>query len=120
MTECSGDFVSAVFRIMPHANEPERFQKIANQMKNVRLQPLSEFQVQKPKAIADINFPPVGKTDADIFENNLLEVMQFVFNHTTFNAYNELDQGVLAAYKPLGIVPGRAYEPSEVARTPIQ
>lgn len=114
--ECSGDFVSAVFRVMPHANEPERFQKIANQMKAVRLQTLSEFRGQKAKATSDIPFPPVGKTDADVFENNLLEVMQFVFNHTTFDLDNEMDQGVLAAYKPLGIEPGKAFNADRVAK----
>ena len=114
--ECSGDFVSAIFRVMPHANEPERFQKIANQMKAVRLQTLSEFRGQKAKATPDIPFPPVGKTDADVFENNLLEVMQFVFNHTTFDLENEMDQGVLAAYKPLGIEPGKAFNADRVAK----
>jgi hypothetical protein len=38
--------------------------------------------------------------------------MQFVFNHTTFNPNNEIDQGVLAAYKPLGIEPGKQYDPA--------
>jgi hypothetical protein len=30
--ETSGDFVSAVFRIMPHASNPERFQRIVAQL----------------------------------------------------------------------------------------
>ena len=41
--------------------------------------------------------------------------MQFVFNHTTFDPENELDQKIVAAYKPLGVVPGKAYEPDRVA-----
>jgi hypothetical protein len=49
-----------------------------------------------------------------VFGNNLLEVMQFVFNHTTFDPNNRIDQGVLAAYKPLGIEPGRQYDPAAV------
>ena len=57
-------------------------------------------------------FPPSAKTDADMFENNLLEVMQFVFNHTTFDPDNETRPAVLAAYKPLGVVPGQAFDPS--------
>jgi hypothetical protein len=41
--------------------------------------------------------------------------MQFVFNHTTFDPNNELDREILAAYKPLGIVPGQPYDAAKVA-----
>ena len=58
----------------------------------------------------------MGKTDVDIFENNLLEVMQFVFDHTTFDPDSELDQEVLAAYEPLGVGPGKAYDPERVEK----
>jgi hypothetical protein len=58
----------------------------------------------------------MGGTDADVFEDKLLEVMQFVFNHTTFDPDNEMDKGVLAAYKSLGVEPGKAYDPAEVAK----
>jgi len=44
--------------------------------------------------------------DADVFENNFLEVMQFVFNHITFDPANEIDQAAMAALKPLGVEPG--------------
>jgi hypothetical protein len=110
--EASGDFISAVFRIMPHSGEPDRFKRIVEQMQSVKLVTLSEYQGGKAKPIDDIQFPPVGKTDFDVFGNNLLEVMQFVFNHTTFDPNNEIDQGVLAAYQPLGIEPGKQYDPS--------
>jgi len=113
--EATGDFVSAVLRIMPHGNDPERFQRIVGQMKDVRIVTLSEFQGGEAKPIDDLQFPPVGETDLDVFGNNLLEVMQFVFNHTTFDPDNELDQAVLAAYKPLGVEPGKEYAPAEVA-----
>ncbi|MGK7899646.1 MAG: DUF1214 domain-containing protein [Xenococcus sp. (in: cyanobacteria)] len=114
--ECSGDFVSAVFRVMPHANEPERFKKIAEQMKSVRLQTLSELQGKQPLPIDDVKFPPVGKTDADVFDNNLLEVMQFVFNHTTFDPDNAEDRAVLAALKPLGVEPVKNFDPNRIAK----
>jgi len=114
--EATGDFVSAVLRIMPHGNDPERFDRIVGQMKEVRVLTLSELRGAEAKPIDDIQFPPVGKTDADIFGDNLLEVMQFVFNHTTFDPANEMDQAVLAAYKPLGVEPGKAYDPSQVAK----
>ncbi len=113
--EMSGDFISAVFRVMPHANNPEKFQRIVDQMKAVKVLTLSEFSGGTSKPIDDIVFPAVGKTDADVFENNLLEVMQFVFNYLTFDPENEMDQAVLAAYKPLGIVPGQIYSPEKVA-----
>jgi len=114
--EATGDFVSAIFRIMPHANEPERFHRIVDQMKSVKLVTLSEYQGGKAKPIDDVTFPPVGKTDADVFENNLLQVMQFVFNHTTFDPANPMDQAVLEAYKPLGVEPGKAFDPIKVAK----
>jgi hypothetical protein len=114
--ECSGDFVSAVFRVMPHANEPERFQRIIKQMKAVKVVTLSEYHGKPAKAPADLQTPSVGRTDIDIFGNNLLEVMQYVFNHTTFDPKDELDQAVLAAYKPLGVVPGQAYDADRVAK----
>jgi len=115
--EATGDFVSAVFRVMPHGNDPERFKRIVQQMQSVKLVTLSEYRGATAKPIDDIRLPPVGKTDFDVFGNNLLEVMQFVFNHTTFDPNNEIDQGVLAAYKPLGIEPGKPYDPDVV--TPI-
>lgn len=114
--EMTGDFVIAVFRVMPHANEPEKYNKIVNQMKSVRMLTLAEYKGGEAKAIDDVTFPAFGKTDADIFGNNLLEVMQFVFNHTTFDPNGEIDQGVLAAYKPLGIEPGKAYDPATAAK----
>jgi hypothetical protein len=114
--ECTGDFVSAVLRIMPHANDPERFRRIVKQMESVRLVTLSEYRGGEAKPIGDVDFPPVGATDTDIFENNLAEVMQFVFNHTTFDPTNEMDRGVLAAWDPLGVVPGREYDPNRVAK----
>jgi len=112
----TGDFVSVVFRVMPHGNDPERFKRIAKEMQAVKLRTLSEYRGGKAKPIDDIQFPPVGKTDADIFGNNLLEVMQFVLNHTTFDPKNELDQALLTAYHPLGVAPGRTFDPSRVAR----
>jgi len=113
--EASGDFVSAVFRVMPHANEPERFKRIAGAMQSVKLITLAQFRGGKPKPLDDIRFPPVGKTDADVFGNNLLEVMQFVFNHTSFGPNNALDQAVVAAYAPLGVVPGRTFDAAQAA-----
>ena len=105
--EATGDFLSAVFRVMPHFADQERFRRIVDQNQTVKAVTLAEFQGGQPTPPLPVNFPPVGDTDFDTFENNLLEVMQFVFNHTTFDPENEDDQAVLAAYKPLGIQPGQ-------------
>ena len=114
--EATGDFYGALFRVMPHANEPEKFNTILNQMKSVKPETLSEFRGGNAKPIDDVAFPPFGETDADVFGNNLLEVMQFVFNHLTFDPNDEIDEGILAAYKPLGIEPGKAYAPSKAGQ----
>jgi hypothetical protein len=114
--EATGDFVSAVLRIMPHSNEPQRFERIAKQMQSVKLLKLSEYLGSDARPAVNAEFPPVGATDADVFGNNLLEVMQFVFNHTTFDPNNPEDQAVLAAYAPLGVTPGHQYDPAKVAK----
>jgi hypothetical protein len=114
--EATSDFVSVVFRVMPHASNSKRFERITGQMQSVKLLTLSEYLGRPAKPADDIVFPPVGEKDADIFGNNLLEVMQFVFNHTTFDPGNELDQKLLAAYAPLGVAPGKAYDPNQVAK----
>jgi hypothetical protein len=114
--EASGDLVSAVFRVMPHANDPQRFGRIVEQMKSVKAVTLSGYRGGEAKPVVDAQFPAVGEKDADVFENNLLEVMQFIFNHTTFDPNDEIDQKLLAAYKPLGVVPDQSYDPNQVGK----
>ena len=108
--EMTGDFVSAIFRVMPHANEKDLFKKIIGQMQSVKLITLSEFQGKPVKAIDDVTFPNVGKSDFDVYENNFLEVMQFVVNCTTFDSKNEVDTAFLASLKPLGVEPGKTFD----------
>ena len=111
----TGDFATAFHRIMPHANEPERFKRIVSQIEAMKLMTLSEFLGRAPKPATDAAFPAYGKTDEDIFGTNLLDVMQFVFNYTTFSTKDALDRAVLAAYEPLGIAPGNKWDPAKVA-----
>ena len=118
--EMTGDFVSAVFRVMPHANDKERFAKVTGQMQAVKLMTLSQFQGKPAKAINDVQFPDVGKTDLNVYENNFLEVMQFVVNHTTFDPKNELDQAFLAAMLPLGVEPGKTFARDKVVNIDAQ
>jgi len=116
IAEMTGDFVSAVYRVMPHANEPDRFKQITDAMQSIKVVPLSEFRSGSAAQTGDApDFPAYGQNDFDIFEYNLLEVMQFVFNHTTFHADDEIDQQVLAAFKPLGVEPGREFDASKAA-----
>jgi len=113
--EMTGDFVSAVFRVMPHANDKARFKKIIDQMQSVKLMTLSEFQGKPAKDISDVQFPDVGKSDLDVYENNFLEVMQFVVSHTTFDPNNEVDSKFLAALKPLDVKPGEKFNKNMAA-----
>lgn len=114
--EMTGDFISLVLRVMPHANEPEKYKRIVDQIKIIKGLSLSEFLGGEKLADDPVDFPEFGTTDADIFENNLLEVIQFVFNHTTFDRNNELDKALLDVYKPLGIEPGKTYNPDNALK----
>ena len=113
--EMTGDFVSAVFRVMPHAADKARFEKIIRQMQSVKASTLSELQGKPAKPIDDVQFPSVGKTDPDVYENNFLEVMQFVVNHTSFDPDNEVEKGFLSAMQTLGIEPGKEFDQSKLA-----
>ncbi len=133
--ELTGDFVSAVVRVMPHANEPARLEHNLTAMRETRLLSLSDYLGEEASEVEfapwqtppgverdldvrrhEAEFPPFGRTDFDVFEDNLLEVMQFVFNHTTFDPQDDHDQALLAAYKPLGVEPGKAFDPETVAQ----
>jgi len=112
----TGDFISAVLRVMPHANDKTLFKKIIGEMKAVQVIPLSKFLGKPVKPTDEIQFPNVGKTDIDVFANNFLEVMQFVMNHTSFDPNDKTDQAFLAALKPLGVEPGKTFDKNKVAK----
>lgn len=112
--EMTGDFVSAVFRVMPHAKDKALFEKIIGQMQTVKIITWSELQGKPAKAINDVQFPDVGQSDLDVYENNFQEVMQFVINHTSFDSTNELDKAFLSAMKPLGVAPGKRFDKNKV------
>jgi hypothetical protein len=114
--EMTGDFVVALFRVMPHRSEPERFRRILDQMRSVQARTLAQLRGDADPPSDAVKLPPFGRSDADVFAENLLEVMQFVFNHTTFDPDDVLDQSVLAVYRPLGIEPGMTWDPARVAR----
>jgi hypothetical protein len=69
----TGDFVSMVYRVMPHANEPERMARKLEAMQLIKATPLSEFQgAAAPQAVA-IALPDFGRNDYDVFEDNFLD-----------------------------------------------
>jgi hypothetical protein len=131
--ETSGDFVSAILRVMPHAAEPERLQANLDAMRSVDVEPLSEFLGRaddeedfvpwgSPSAVGrnltrkeDMARLPAFGSDFEIFQDRFLEVMQFVVNHTTFDPNNEMDAALLELLQPLGVAPGRAFDPDTVA-----
>jgi hypothetical protein len=112
--EMSGDFGIAFLRVMPEAENKDRFKANMAAIKKVKLQTLSEHQGKPRKPAKKADFPAYGK-DSAVFANNFLEVMQFVFNHTAFNRNDEMDKGALAALAPLGVEPGKRYDAGNVA-----
>ncbi len=114
--KADGDFFVAFLRAMPHQADPERMARIIQALESIKVMTLSEFQGKPAKDYSDVKFPAYGKTDTDVFANNLLEVMQFVFNHTTFDPNSAMDQALLAAYKPLGVEPGKVFDAAKVAK----
>ncbi|MFB3133068.1 MAG: DUF1214 domain-containing protein [Rhodothermales bacterium] len=111
--EMSGDYAVAFLRVMPEAKDPEKFNANMAAIQQVKLQTLSEFQ-GKPAKPADPETIPAYGNDAQVFANNFQEVMQFVFNHTTFDPRNEMDQKALAALKTVGVEPDKQYDADQV------
>ncbi len=75
---------------------------------------MSEFGGGAAKPAASDVFPPFSDTPST-FSDHFLEVMQFVFNHTTFDSSNDMDQAALAALKQVGVEPGKKYHPDQTA-----
>jgi hypothetical protein len=116
IVKADGDFFVVFMRAMPHQADPARMARIIQALESVKVVTLSEFQGKPAKDYSVAKFPAHGKTDGDVFATNLLEVMQFVFNHTTFDPNNAMDQAILAAYKPLGVEPGKVFDAAKVAK----
>jgi hypothetical protein len=113
--EMSGDYAIAFLRVMPEANDPAKFKANMAAIQQVKLQTLSEFQ-GKPAKPADPESVPAYSNDAQVFANNFQEAMQFVFNRTTFDPDDKMDQAALAALKTVGVEPGKKYDASQVPK----
>lgn len=111
----TGDFSVAFCRIAPQASMPEKLKRNMAAMKTQKIMTLSEFQGKEKKPVSKVNFPAFSNDQA-VFKNNFLEVMQFVFNHTTFDPKDKMDKEVLATLKPLGVEPGKTFDPKQVAK----
>ncbi len=113
--EMSGDFAVAFLRVMPEATDPAKFKANMAAIRKLKLQTLSEFQGKPAKPVGKIDFPPYGGAFG-IFGKDFLPVMQFVFNHTTFDPDNEMDQAALAALKTVGVEPGKQYDAAQAPK----
>jgi len=113
--KADGDFLLAFLRAMPHQADPARMERIIQALESVKVLTLSEYQGKPARDYSDVKFPAYGKSDIEVFANNLPEVIQFVFNHTTFDPDNAMDQALLEAYKPFGIEPGKTFDVTKVA-----
>jgi hypothetical protein len=111
IVEMSGDFGIAFLRVMPEAADPAKFKANMAAISKVKLQTLSEFRGKSRKPADKIVFPPYG-TESDTYTNHFLEVIQLVFNHTTFDPNDEMDQKALATLKTVGVEPGKTYQVS--------
>jgi len=113
IVKMTGDFVISFVRLMTHLSEPERNARIRKQIDEMKLQTLSEFLGRPPVARTPVRFPP-WKNDQFVFRNDFMEVMQFVFNHVSWDPENEMDRAVLEAFEPLGVRPGQEYDSAGV------
>lgn len=93
--EVDCDFSIALLRVLPQRidNNNEIFSKMAQ----VKLTLLSQWLGKPAINQNDPHFPIFDKTDIEVFGTNLLEVMQFVMNHTTFDPSIEMDRALLRA-----------------------
>ncbi len=112
--EATGDFISAVVRLMPHARDARRMARVADEARSVTVQTLSDYRADTPTEPETVDMPAVGATDVDVFGDNLLPVLQFVANHTTFHEDDPNDQAALEAFGRLGIVPGGTFDDPEL------
>ena len=109
IVEMTGDFAVAFLRVMPEMQDAEKFKANLAAIKKVELQSLSEFKGEPAQPAASVEFPPYSHA-TDTFTDHFLPVMQFVFNHTTFDPHNEMDQAALAALKTVGVEPGKSFD----------
>ena len=132
--EVSGDFVGATLRVMPHMAEPDRLEANRDAKRSVSIKTLSEFmtnqradsnskQAAKDFTTIDIQsleqekarFPAFG-SDFELFEDRFVEVMQFVVNHTTFDANDPNDNALLEALEVVGVAPGSTFSPDDAVQ----
>lgn len=110
----TGDFATSFARVMPHAAEPERSKRIFAAIEQVKPQTLAEYLGKPAKPAEPVTFPDFGN-DMAVFTGTFAEVMQFVVNHMSFSADDELDREFLSAMKRIGIEPGNRFDPAKVA-----
>ncbi len=103
------DFTIVMLRLLPGSKETNILEENQIKMKKVELQTLSQLQGQIENTKNNENLPAFGNTDEDTFGTNLIEVMQFIMNHTSFDPSMGMDRALLALFEPLGVVPGKIF-----------
>jgi hypothetical protein len=111
----TSDFVVAFLRLAPHVKDKKRSAEIKKSLDDYKVMTLSEFQGKQSVKTTAVNFPAYGN-DQLVFKNNFLEVIQFVFNHVTFDPNDKMDKEVLALFAPLGVKPGNKYDPAKASK----
>src|SRR6202040_960561 len=66
----TGDFVIAFIRVMPESSNTAKHARILEQVKDLKVQTLSEYQGKSAKASSKVHFPAYGATDQDIYGTN--------------------------------------------------
>ncbi|MCK4562219.1 MAG: DUF1254 domain-containing protein [Flavobacteriaceae bacterium] len=110
----TGDFAVAFLRLAPHINDKERANGIIKSLDAYKLSTLAEFQGKQPVKVSPVDFPAYGN-DQMVFKNNFLEVMQFVFNHTSFDPNDAMDNEALTIFASIGIKPNSKLDSTKVA-----
>ncbi len=112
--EVDCDFIIALLRVLPKTVDSK--EQLFSEVEPTSLRSMSQWLGESAKDSVDPHFPAFGKTQVEVFGTNLLEVIQFIMNHTTFDPSIEMDRAFLAAYEPLGIVPGKDFDPTRVPK----
>ncbi len=112
--EVDCDFIIALFRVLPEIVDSK--EKLFSEVEKITLRSMSQWLGESAKDIMDTHFPAFGKTEVEVFGTNLLEVIQFIMNHTTFDPSVEMDRAFLAAYEPLGVVPGKDFDQTKIPK----
>lgn len=108
----NGDLGISFLRIMPHYTDKERYKRNLKLIKKTRLMTYSQHEIIPPVEVKPLVAPAFG-TDEMVYENNLLEVMQFIIDHLAFKKNIIIDKKMLSVIAAYGVKPSSQYEKDE-------